>query len=309
MGEDIFISYCREDIAKAKRIKEELERSTSAKCWIDLFGIESGSQFEDVIISAIDKSRLVIFLLSENSMQSRWAKDEIRYAYETGKKIIPVNIDKCTPSGWFLFRFSGYDVIDISDSFQKAKFLRNVAEWIRNSNGPDPKPVSVDKKKKKSTHIDPYLLFEIGHFLVFGTFFILMFRLNFHGYVANPKGYIAMRFNILLCVCLIGTLYSIYLLFTKTKKIAVYLIVTLDVFEIILLCLLANQIANYGYKLPNGYKTFLYVQLNGLGLEIIKRGGVVVTTIMELFALIHILLLVGILFIKIKGIRLWDRLQ
>ena len=218
-----------------------------------------------------------------------------------------MNIDKCTPSGWFLFRFSGYDVIDISDSFQKAKFLRNVAEWIRNGNGPDPKPVSVDKKKKKSTHIDPYLLFEIGHFLVFGTFFILMFRLNFYGYV--KVGNIAKTLNILLCICLVGTLYSTYLLFTEKKKIAVYLIPILDVLEIILLCVLAFNIAYYSKLSRHHYYSFLYVQLNGLGWGIINSGWLLVTAIMELFTLIHILLLIGILFIKIKGIRLWDRLQ
>ena len=123
MSAEIFISYSRKDISKAKKIKEEIERVTSLSCWMDLDGIESGSQFEDVIISAIDNSRLVIFLLSNNSMHSRWTKDEVRYAYETRKKIIPVNIDNCTPSGWFLFKFSGFDVIDYSDSYQKQKFL------------------------------------------------------------------------------------------------------------------------------------------------------------------------------------------
>ena len=119
MGAEIFISYSRKDISKAKIIKEEIEKITSLSCWMDLDGIESGSQFEDIIISAIDNARIVVFLLSDNSMQSKWTKDEVRYAYETRKKIIPVNIDNCTPSGWFLFKFSGYDVINYFDSYQK----------------------------------------------------------------------------------------------------------------------------------------------------------------------------------------------
>lgn len=130
MEQKIFISYCRKDFAKAKRIKEEIERTTSAKCWMDLDGIESGSQFEDVIISAINNASIVVFMLSNNSMLSRWTKDEVRYAYETRKKIIPVNIDNCSPSGWFLFKFSGYDVIDINDPLQKHKFFENIKDWI-----------------------------------------------------------------------------------------------------------------------------------------------------------------------------------
>jgi hypothetical protein len=62
-------------------------------------------------------------------MKSRWAKDEIRYAFEIGKRIVPVNIDDCTPRGWFLFRLSGLDVISYSNRDQKEKLMENLALW------------------------------------------------------------------------------------------------------------------------------------------------------------------------------------
>jgi len=43
MGAEIFISYRRKDISKANKIKEEIEKTTSVSCWMDLDGIKSGS--------------------------------------------------------------------------------------------------------------------------------------------------------------------------------------------------------------------------------------------------------------------------
>ena len=43
MQHDIFISYSRRNLAAVKTIKEELE-SLGFSCWMDLEGIESGSE-------------------------------------------------------------------------------------------------------------------------------------------------------------------------------------------------------------------------------------------------------------------------
>ena len=45
-------------------------------CWFDITGVESASEFEDKIISAITESSYVLFALSDNSMRSECAKDE-----------------------------------------------------------------------------------------------------------------------------------------------------------------------------------------------------------------------------------------
>ena len=127
---DIFISYSRLDIGKAQEIKKELEEKSKVTCWMDLDGIESASQFEHVIINAIDKSKAVIFFLSEHSMKSEFAEKEVRYATKTHKKLIPVKIDDSNPEGWFLFNFSGVDVIDYSDVYQRKKLFRDIQSWF-----------------------------------------------------------------------------------------------------------------------------------------------------------------------------------
>lgn len=128
-NQDIFISYSRKDINIAKTIIGRIKEETGLSCWIDLSGIESGAQFEDVIIDAIENAQVVVFLLSDNSMKSTYARQELNYALKIGKKTVPINIDKCHPQGWFLFKLLSTDVIDYSDALQKDKFFHDLCKW------------------------------------------------------------------------------------------------------------------------------------------------------------------------------------
>ena len=88
MEYDIFISYSRKDFNEVKALYEMLKsRISNINIWVDLTGIESGDEFDEKIITAIDNSKMVIFALSDNSMQSKWAKDEVMYAKNTNKRI------------------------------------------------------------------------------------------------------------------------------------------------------------------------------------------------------------------------------
>ena len=52
---NIFVSYSRKDKERVKLFVDDIHARTNAQCWIDWDGIESGSQFTDVIIKALDK--------------------------------------------------------------------------------------------------------------------------------------------------------------------------------------------------------------------------------------------------------------
>lgn len=154
-----FISYSRKDLDVAKQIKSNIESITGKICWMDMEGIESGEQFVDVIVSAIDNSKYVIFLLSDNSMSSKYAQKEITYADKVGKKLIPLNIDRCTPKGWFLFNFGEVDVIDIHIHEQLEKFYSNIRSWSSKLNLEKPFPsLFLDESGKKMVL---YLIFLI----------------------------------------------------------------------------------------------------------------------------------------------------
>lgn len=126
---DIFVSYSRADIDIVRKLVDDIYTKSNVHCWVDWNGIESGDQFVDVIINAIDKVDTVLFILSDNSMASEFARREIDYARNTGKKIVPVVVDGGKLRGWFLFFFGSVDYIDIKVPMQYDKLLRNIGDW------------------------------------------------------------------------------------------------------------------------------------------------------------------------------------
>ena len=141
----IFISYKRVDKDKVFPIVEEIKQKTGVDCWIDLEGIESGDQFQNVIIEAIDRADIVIFMLSKNFIapyrdgktgkidlkKQTFPEKEVMYALAEGKRLIPLSIDGTTVNDckWLKFNCAGLDCIDWGDAKLKNKLLRNLIKW------------------------------------------------------------------------------------------------------------------------------------------------------------------------------------
>lgn len=144
MKYDVFISYSRKDFDEVSSILESLKTAIPGLTyWFDITGIESGDEFEEKIIAAIDNSTYVLFALSENSIQSKWTKDEVIYAKNTGKKVIPVLLKGAHMKGWFLFKFGRVDCIDSTNSLQLDKLIHNLASWTA-------KPIAENKSTQLS---------------------------------------------------------------------------------------------------------------------------------------------------------------
>ena len=126
----IFISYSRQDYAAVVQLKDEIESLLGyGSCWIDLIGIESDRQFVDVIIDAIDKAEIFLFMYSKHSENSVWTRKEIDYANSEKKRIVFLKIDDAEISKYYRFQFGGHDIIDIEDKKQKKKLLNDLTKW------------------------------------------------------------------------------------------------------------------------------------------------------------------------------------
>jgi TPR repeat protein len=127
---DVFISYSRRDFDEVNAIVSRIKASVPGiQIWFDITGIESGDEFEDKIINAIDNSRIILFALSDNSIQSQWAKDEVMYAKNSDKRVIPVLLKGAKLKGWFLFKFGRIDCIDANVNLQWDKLIRDLSHW------------------------------------------------------------------------------------------------------------------------------------------------------------------------------------
>ena len=63
---DVFISYSRKDSEKVNGFRQMLESYLPGlRCWFDLDGIEFGDEFEGKIVSAIEKSKILLFAVTD----------------------------------------------------------------------------------------------------------------------------------------------------------------------------------------------------------------------------------------------------
>ena len=130
MKYDVFISYSRKDFDEVSALLETIRKEVPGlSVWFDIDGIESGDDFEEKIISAIDNSSYVLFALSDNSLESEWTKAEVMYAKNTDKKVIPVLLKGAQLKKWFLFKFGTIDCIDSTNSIQMEKLCQNLSDW------------------------------------------------------------------------------------------------------------------------------------------------------------------------------------
>ena len=157
----IFISYKRQDKDKVLPIIEEIKQKTGVDCWIDLEGIESGDQFQNVIIDAIEKADIVIFMLSKNFIapykdektgkadykNQTFPEKEVMYALRHNKRLVPISIDGTTVYNckWLEFNCSGLDCINWKNDLQRKKLFRDIIEKRKN--------YSVKNYEKKGNNI------------------------------------------------------------------------------------------------------------------------------------------------------------
>ena len=90
----VFLSYAREDAAKAKALATCLERAGQSVWWDR--HIHGGSEFAGEIEQALRSADVVIVLWSEASMRSAWVRDEAAEGRDSGR-LVPLLLDGSAP--------------------------------------------------------------------------------------------------------------------------------------------------------------------------------------------------------------------
>ncbi len=89
---DIFLSYNREDQARAKVFAEAFERQ-GFQVWWDV-GLRSGEAYDEVTETALRTAKAVVVLWSKKSAVSRWVRAEATLA-DRNKTLVPCMIEPC----------------------------------------------------------------------------------------------------------------------------------------------------------------------------------------------------------------------
>ncbi len=89
---DIFLSYSREDQARAKLFAEAFQ-TQGFDVWWDV-GLRTGEAYDEVTETALRTAKAVVVLWSKKSVQSRWVRAEATLA-DRNKTLVPCMIEPC----------------------------------------------------------------------------------------------------------------------------------------------------------------------------------------------------------------------
>lgn len=90
----IFLSYSREDAARAKTLAKALERAGHNVWWDRHIG--GGAEFSGEIEAALGRADIVLVLWSDAAVRSAWVRDEAAEGRDSGR-LLPVQLDGTPP--------------------------------------------------------------------------------------------------------------------------------------------------------------------------------------------------------------------
>ncbi|MEM6252434.1 MAG: TIR domain-containing protein [Cyanobacteria bacterium P01_D01_bin.156] len=128
----IFISYSEEDMDIQQKIRKRLMRE-GFTVWVNTVDIPTATDFQQAINRGIEKADNIVLLLSPNSLASQYCQQELAYARQYHKRIIPLLVQSMDvavlPDDLRMVQF-----IDFSSLASDLHFDRAVAELIRTLN-------------------------------------------------------------------------------------------------------------------------------------------------------------------------------
>ncbi len=108
-----FFSYSREDSDFALRLANDLRAAGSA-VWIDQLDIGPGERWDRVVQQALESCPTVLIILSPASVNSNNVMDEVSFALDQQKAIIPVLYRDCD----IPFRVRRFQHVDFRDNYE-----------------------------------------------------------------------------------------------------------------------------------------------------------------------------------------------
>ncbi|PVD49469.1 hypothetical protein DC498_24950 [Terrimonas sp.] len=114
MSDKFFISYSRVDTPFVLKLANDL-KAAGVNIWLDQLNIQPGAHWDNEIEAALNSATCVLAIISPQSMESKNAMDEISFALEQNKKVIPVLLTNTETS----FRLRRLQRIDFTGEYEK----------------------------------------------------------------------------------------------------------------------------------------------------------------------------------------------
>jgi hypothetical protein len=106
----IFISYSSNNRGFALELAQELKAS-GFRVWFDQLDIPKGSRWDDEIEKALSQCEIFLVILTKQSIESHNVKDEVGYAIDSNKRILPILLEEVNVP----FRLRRFQYVDFTN--------------------------------------------------------------------------------------------------------------------------------------------------------------------------------------------------
>jgi TolB-like protein/Flp pilus assembly protein TadD len=118
-GSDAFLSYASADAEVAKRVCARLE-AAGLRIWMAPRDVPAGAHYADALVRAINASRSLLLILSENSVDSAHVSKEVERASSKRKPIVAIRLDAAPLTPAFEYFLSESQWVDARDGLDAA---------------------------------------------------------------------------------------------------------------------------------------------------------------------------------------------
>lgn len=148
---EIFISYSRVNKDFALKLAKEL-RVSDFPIWFDQLDIPTGVRWDDEVQKALERSEIFMIIMTPASITSENVKDEIGYAIDQKKHILPIMLESCdVPLRLRRFQYVDFTTINYNEGIENSKkLLKNIIEQKTEASLNVKTETSVIKTKKSS---------------------------------------------------------------------------------------------------------------------------------------------------------------
>jgi TolB-like protein len=138
---DIFLSYASQDLVIAEAACEALELA-GLTCWIAPRDVTPGTFYADEIVHAIDASKALVLILSENAVRSPHILREVERAASKRHPVVSLRIDKAPLPASLEYFLNTSQWLDASDVEPTRTFPRLITGARTAIQAPTPAPVA-----------------------------------------------------------------------------------------------------------------------------------------------------------------------
>jgi hypothetical protein len=155
-----FLSYSRIDQDFALKLAREL-KSSGFNVWLDQMDIPKGSRWDDEVEKALKNCDIFMVILTPASSQSHNVKDEIGYALDSHKRILPVLLKKSDiPFRLRRLQYVDFTTRDFQEGVEDARQL--LGTFVGDPPPPPPPPENLITKLINKLRENPIPSIVIG---------------------------------------------------------------------------------------------------------------------------------------------------